>query len=199
MHCKEIMSRGVLWIHPRETVAAAAKLMAFHNLGTLPVCAADGKPVGVITDRDIALRVVGKDRLAAQTLVEDVMSAAVRFVEEDCSVEHVGEIMSEARLSRLLVLDQGGRLTGVVSIADLMVHSPGKNALETARSIYAREMSDRSQGHPHEGSKPKPEYFHGGRDDVPGTKNAVAQANPARAEADSVAHGGTNDLKEFPA
>ena len=178
MHCKEIMSRDVQWILPRETVAGAAKLMAFHNIGFLPVCTADGKPIGVITDRDIALRVIGKDRLAAQTLVEDVLSPTVRSVTADCTVDRVGEVMSEARVSRLLVLDEGGHLTGVVSVADLLVHASGKNALETARSIYARETSDRSQGHPHQGAKPKPEYFHGARDLSP-DQDSVAD-NPAR-------------------
>ena len=62
MRCEEIMSQDVQWIRRDETVARTAKLMAFHNLGLLPVCNADGKAVGVITDRDIALRVVGKDR-----------------------------------------------------------------------------------------------------------------------------------------
>lgn len=126
------------------------------------------------------------------------MSTAVRFVPDDCSVDHIGEIMSQARLSRLLVLDQGGRLAGVVSIAELIVHSPGKNALETARSIYAREMSERSQGHPHEGPKPKPEYFRGTRDDLPSIHDGAGE-NAARSEAAAVAHGGTNHLKEFPA
>jgi len=198
MQCKEIMSRDVQWILPRETTASAAKLMAFHNLGLLPVCTADGKPVGVITDRDIALRVVGKDRHAAHTLVEDVMSPAVRFVADDCSVEHVGEIMGETRVSRLLVLDQDGNFCGVVSVADLLIHAPGKHALETARSIYARESSDRSQGHPHQGAVPKPEYFHGARD-LTADRDSTAAENPARIEADSVVHGGTNNLKEFPA
>ena len=197
MHCKEIMSRDVQWILPRETVAGAAKLMAFHNVGFLPVCTADGKPIGVITDRDIALRVIGKDRLAAQTLVEDVMSPTLRSVAADCPVDRAGEVMSEARVSRLLVLDEGGRLTGVVSVGDLLVHAPGKNALETARGIYAREMSDRAKGHPHQGTKPKPEYFHGARDLSP--DHDVVAENPARIEANSVVHGGTNDLKEFPA
>jgi CBS domain-containing protein len=197
MHCKEIMSHDVQWVLPRETIAAAAKLMAFHNVGLLPVCTADGKPIGVVTDRDIALRAIGKDRPAAQTLVEDVMSSPVRSVAADCSVDRVGEVMSEARVSRLLVLDEGGRLSGVVSVADLLVHSPGKNALETARAIYAREMSDRSLGHPHHGAKPNPEYFHGVRDLSPNYDTAAE--NPARTEADSVVHGGTNELKEFPA
>src|SRR5512133_1238506 len=93
MHCKEIMSRDVPWILPGETVADAAKLMAFHNLGMLPVCSGDGKPLGVITDRDIALRVIGKDRLAAQTVVEDVMSSPAQSVKPDWSVDRIGELM----------------------------------------------------------------------------------------------------------
>jgi CBS domain-containing protein len=197
MHCKDIMSHDIQWILPRETIAAAAKLMAFHNVGLLPVCTADGKPIGVVTDRDLALRGIGTDRPVAQTLVEDVMSAPVRSVAADCSVDRVGEVMSEARVSRLLVLDEGGRLTGVVSVADLLVHSPGKNALETARAIYAREMSDRSKGRPHHGAKPKPQYFNGARELLP--DHDTAAENPARVEANSVVHGGTNELKEFPA
>ncbi len=197
MHCKEIMSHNVQWILPRETVAAAAKLMAFHNLGLLPVCSADGKPVGVITDRDLALRVIGKDRLAVQTVVEDVMSVPVHSVTDDCPVDRAGEVMTEASVSRLLVLDEGGHLTGLVSVADLLVHAPGKNALETARGIYAREMSDRSTGHPHRASLPTPEYFHGARDRTP--DNDSAMDNPARIEANTVVSGGTNGLKEFPA
>jgi CBS domain-containing protein len=196
MHCKEIMSHNVQWILPREPVAAAAKLMAFHNLGVLPVCSADGKPVGVITDRDLALRVLGMNRIAAHTVVEDVMSASVHSVTDDCPVERVGELMAKASVSRLLVLDEDGHLKGLVSVADLLVHAPGKNSSATARGIYAREMSDRSVGHPHRASQPTPEYFQGARDKTP--DNDSAADNPARIEASSVVHGGTNDLKEFP-
>ena len=198
MHCKEIMSHNVQWVLSRETVAGAAKLMAFHNVGLLPVCSPDGKPIGVITDRDIALRVVGKDRLAAQTVVEDVMSAPVLSVAPDCSVDRIGELMSEAGVSRLLVLDEAGHLAGIVSVADLLVHAPERNAMKTARRIYAREVGDRAAGHPRRASKPKPEYFHGIRDLTPDDDDSAVE-NPARIEANSVVHGGTNDLKEFPA
>jgi CBS domain-containing protein len=197
MHCKEIMSHNVQWIPPGETVAAAAKLMAFHNLGLLPICSPEGKPIGVITDRDIALRVIGKDRLAAQTVVEDVMSAPVQSAGPDWAVDRVGELMTKAGVSRLLVLDEGGHLDGVVSVADLIVHAPGRRALETARGIYARETSDRSVGKPHRAAKPRPEYFHGARDRA--LVAASPAENPARSEAESVVHGGTNDFKEFPA
>jgi CBS domain-containing protein len=197
MHCKEIMSHNVQWILPRETVASAAKLMAFHNLGLLPVCSLDGKPIGVITDRDIALRVIGKDRLAAQTVAEDVMSSPVLFVSADCPVERVGQLMTKEKVSRLLVLDDDGHLVGIVSVADLLVRSPGKDALEAARGIYAREIGARSSDHPHRASMMIPEYFHGIRDLSP--DSASAGENAARVEANSVVHGGTNSLKEFPA
>jgi CBS domain-containing protein len=197
MHCKEIMSHNVQWILPRETVASAAKLMAFHRLGLLPVCSLDGKPLGVITDRDIALRVIGTDRLAAQTVVEDVMSAPVQFVAPDCPVERAGQLMTEAKVTRLLVLDDGGHLAGVVSLFDLLVHTPGKDAAEAARGIYAREGSTRSSDHPHRASMTIPEYFHGARDLSP--DSASTGENAARVEANSVVHGGTNNLKEFPA
>lgn len=198
MQCKEIMRPNIQWTTPRGNVAAAAKLMALHNLRLLPVCGPDSKPVGVITDRDIALRVIGRDRLAAQTAVEDVMSVPVRSVADDYPVDRVGGIMLEAGVSRLLVLDEGGHLAGLVSVADLLVHSPGKIALDAARAMHARETSDRSPGDSHSISKPTPEFFKGARDLTPDQHNLGAE-NSARAEANSVVHGGTNDLKEFPA
>jgi CBS domain-containing protein len=197
MQCKNIMSHNVQWILPRKTVASAAKLMSFHNLGLLPVCNLDGMPIGIVTDRDIALRVVGKDRLAEETVVEDVMSAPVLFVAPDCPVERVAELMTKDRVSRLLVLDDSGRLAGIVSLVDLLVHAPGKETLEAARSIYARETGDRSTDHPHLASMMIPEYFHGTRDLSPDIVSAGE--NSARIEANSVVHGGTNSLKEFPA
>jgi CBS domain-containing protein len=196
MHCKEIMSRDVPWILPGETVAGAAKLMAFHNLGMLPVCSGDGQPLGVITDRDIALRVIGKDRLAAQTVVEDVMTSPAQSVKADWSVDHIGELMSKARVSRLLVLDGGGHIEGVISVADLVVHVPGHNTWQTARAIYARETSrEPSTGHPHLAAKPSLEYFHGARDLA--SPQASTAVNPARVEADNVVSR-PSDLKEFP-
>jgi len=95
------------------------------------------------------------------------------------------------------VLDEGGHLEGVVSVADLLLHGPGHNALETARGIFARETSDRSAGHPHIATKPNPEFFIGARDFTADTEEG--SDNAARTEANSVVHGGNNEYKEFPA
>jgi len=196
MYCKEIMSHSVQWIQSDETVAGAAQLMAFHNLGFLPICDPEGRPLGVLTDRDIALHVMGNDRSAAHTTVSEIMTVSVRSVGPDCPVDSAVELMTEVGISRLLVLDETGHLQGVVSLADLMAHAPEHIAMKTVRGILAREMSDRSSGGPHPASKPTPEFFHGRRD--LGSSNDSNAENPSRIKAERVVHGGTNDLKEFP-
>ena len=192
MLCREIMSHDVEWIPPGETVAHAAKRMASRNLGLLPICGPDGKPIGVITDRDIALRVVGKDRLAAQTAVEDVMTAPVRSVGPDCPVGRVGELMTKAGVSRLLVVGEDGQLEGLVSVADLLVHAPGLNALVAARAVYARERSDGSRAESHRTANPYLEYFQGAR-----TLAALAEStaeSSARVETKRLVHGCARDF-----
>ena len=197
MRCEEIMSQEVQWIRPDETVARIAKLMAFHNLGLLPVCNADGKAIGVITDRDIALRVVGKDRPAAKTKAGDVMTAPVQSVPPDCPVDRAGEMMVSAGVSRLLVLDGEGHLKGLVSLADMLVHESAGHALDTARGIYARETpAHPTVGHPHHATEPTPKYFHGAHDRAPAHESGAE--HPARLEAENVNRGGDRSSKEFP-
>ena len=198
MRCEEIMSQDVQWIRPDETVARTAKFMAFHNLGLLPVCNADGKAIGVITDRDIALRVVGRNRPTAKTKVGDVMTAPVQFVPPDCPADRAGEMMVSAGVSRLLVLDDKGQLKGLVSLGDLLVHESAGPALDTARGIYARETPDQpTVGHPHPATEPTPEYFHGAHDRGPAEESAP-EAEAARLEAKDVNRGGDRSSKEFP-
>jgi CBS domain-containing protein len=196
MRCEEIMSHEVQWIAPDESVARAAELMAFNSLGFLPICSADGRPLGVITDRDIALRVTGENRLPSQTPVEEVMTAPVHSVGPDCAVSEAGEVMAEQGVSRLLVLDDDGVLQGVVSLADLVIRGPGHTALQTARGIFARVVADRSHGRPHLASVPTPEFFHGARDLT--YHEDFGPENPARLEAEVWASGRNNTLKEFP-
>jgi CBS domain-containing protein len=198
MQCQEIMSHEVQWIPPDQPVGRAAALMAFHNLGFLPICNADGRPLGVITDRDIALRIVGKNRSPARTKVREVMTEPVHSVALDCSVALAGQQMAESGVARLLVLDESGHLAGVLSVADLMVRAPWHTALKAARGICARETIDRSTGHPHPASNPIPKFFRGARDLDSSDEDSSFVENPARIEAEDVARGGMTDLKEFP-
>ncbi len=198
MQCKDIMSHEVQWIAPDQSAARAAELMGFYNVGFLPVCSAEGTPLGVITDRDIALRVIEKYRPAAQARVEEVMTAQVHSVGRDCPVTTAGELMMEAGVSRLLVVDEVGHLEGAISLGDLMVRGPGHTALKTARGIYVREMNRRPNGRPHPASNPNPKFFQGARNLVSSDSDYPTVENPARLEAEGVVRGGDNGFREFP-
>jgi CBS domain-containing protein len=106
--------------------------------------------------------------------------------------------MQKSGLSRLLVLDESGRLTGVLGIADIIVRGPGRTAIGIARGIYARETAIKSKNLPRPAESPTPEFFRGRRDTSALQPGSDTSPNAARLEAEHVVRGGVNELKEFP-
>jgi CBS domain-containing protein len=100
----------------------AAAMMASHDIGVLPVGEND-RLVGVITDRDIAVRAVAGGKDPRSTTVRDVMSNNVRWVYEDASTKEAAQIMSKNQIRRLPVINHEKRLVGIVSIGDFAVES----------------------------------------------------------------------------
>ena len=117
MKVSEVMTRDVVLVAPSETICDAAKKMAECDAGALPVGEGD-RLIGVITDRDIAIRAVAENK-PPDTPVREVMTQQVLYCFEDESVEHVAENMGEQQIRRLPVMDRDKRLVGIVSIADL--------------------------------------------------------------------------------
>ena len=115
---RELMTEYVEVIRPRATVREAAVRMRAFDLGLLPVCES-GDLMGVITDRDIAVRVTAAGRNPAATVVEDVMTREVVFCWEDQKAGEAARIMQMHQLRRLIVVDGAGRLKGLLSVADL--------------------------------------------------------------------------------
>jgi CBS domain-containing protein len=117
----EVMSTDVQTISPDASIEEAAQEMRDGDFGLLPVGEED-QLLGVITDRDIAVRAVaeGKD---PGTLVRDVMSEGVISAHEDDSVEDAASIMSEHQIRRLPIVDADQRLVGIVSLGDFAVDS----------------------------------------------------------------------------
>ncbi len=140
MKCQEIMKKDIECISPRDTVEDAACKMRDENIGFLPVCDQSMKVQGTLTDRDIALRVVasGKD---SDTLVEDVMTREVISCSALDDVQKAEKRMAQNRKSRIMCLDDGGRLVGVISLSDIAQHSPGTRAADTLREISHREAT----------------------------------------------------------
>ena len=124
MKISELMTRNPCTVSPDTPVSEAARLMKEEDVGIVPVvervggAETRGRLVGVVTDRDIAIRHVAEGR-TSDTPVRDVMSGGVKTVTLDDSVETVMELMGREQVRRIPVVDERGSLVGVVSQADL--------------------------------------------------------------------------------
>jgi len=114
----DIMRRDVHLASPDDTVQQAARQMREEDTGALPVGEGD-RLVGMVTDRDVAVRLAAEGRDPSRTKVREVMSPEVRYVFEDEDLEHVADNMAEQQVRRLPVMNRQKRLVGVVSIADI--------------------------------------------------------------------------------
>ena len=118
MHVKDCMNRHVIAVSPEESVAVAARMMARHNLGALPVQARDGSLCGIITDRDLVLRCMALERSPEKTAVARVMTGRVASVSPTASLAQAAACMAREQVRRLPVVE-GRRLVGMVSLGDL--------------------------------------------------------------------------------
>ena len=135
MKLKDIMTRDVIKIHPQESVAVAARLLAHHNIGVLPVCNRDGKMCGVVTDRDLVTRCLAANRIPEQTKVEDVMTGRIVSASSSMDVAVAAYLMGREQVRRLPVVDNGV-LCGMVSVGDLAGREESSyNAAEAMEGI----------------------------------------------------------------
>ena len=134
MHVRDIMSHDVKITAPDDSLEKAAKLMAKLDIGVLPVGEND-RLVGMITDRDIAVRAVAAGKSPKECKVRDVMTPEIKFVYEDESIEDVARNMSKLQLRRLPVLNRSKRLVGIVSLGDLAIKQDSDNAQHALKDI----------------------------------------------------------------
>ncbi len=112
------MTRGAETIGADETLQAAALAMRSHGVGALPVRESDDRLVGMLTDRDIAIRAVAEGK-GAETPVAEVMTREIHYVFEDDDLDAAADKMSELKVRRLPVLSREKRLVGVLSLGDI--------------------------------------------------------------------------------
>ncbi|MCI0671380.1 MAG: CBS domain-containing protein [Myxococcaceae bacterium] len=136
MRVSEVMKREVVTVSPDETVEAAARRMRDADVGFLPVCDADGRPLGTLTDRDVVLRVVAERRSSALP-VRAVMTHEVVACRPGDAVSDAERLMHEHHKARLLCTDARGRLKGVLALADIAAHR--EHAMRTRPPIAEQE------------------------------------------------------------
>lgn len=118
MRVRDLMSKSVVTITPEESAALAARLLSRHELGALPVCAADGTLAGIVTDRDIVTRCVAAGEEPGRVPVRDIMSPAPSVITPETPISDAARLMAQRQVRRLPVVEQG-HVVGMLSLGDL--------------------------------------------------------------------------------
>jgi CBS domain-containing protein len=135
MQVREIMTPNPACCTPNTSLQDAAKLMAEHDCGELPIIDDDGRLVAVVTDRDICCRGVARGMNPQQMSVREVMSMPVEAVHPEDSIEHCCELMDEHQIRRVPVVDDDGKCCGIVAQADIAREIGGSEVGNIVRDI----------------------------------------------------------------
>lgn len=134
MLVKDVMSKDVEWITPDTPMQQAALKMRDLDVGSLPVGAKD-KVIGMITDRDIACRGVAVGCDPASTMVAEIMTKKVTWCYDDQDVNDAAQLMEEKQLHRLPVMNREKRMTGMLSLGDLALHTSHELSGEVIEAV----------------------------------------------------------------
>ena len=138
LQARDVMTESLIDCSPQDTVAQAAKLMRNRKTGDVLVTD-EGKLIGILTDRDIAIRVTAKSLDPDQVLVRDVMSTRVRTGEPNWDLDKIAKEMGKHQIRRLPIAENGVTI-GIVSLSDVALHNDHK-------SHVAKTLKEISESH----------------------------------------------------
>ena len=133
MNIRDLMTSDVQTVAPTDTAQQAASFMLSADTGSIPVCEND-KVIGMITDRDIAVRGVAKG-YGPDTPVRELMTDDLIVVRIDDDVEEAATRMSDAQVRRLPVIDENDQLCGIVSLGDLSRETDDRSAEQALEGV----------------------------------------------------------------
>jgi CBS domain-containing protein len=135
MKISEVMTTDVETVSSEQTAREAASFMLRADTGSIPVCEG-GKVIGMVTDRDIAVRAIAEGR-GPDTPISELMSDGIVCAHEDEDVQSVAKRMSDEQVRRMPVLDSDENLVGIVSLGDLSRETSGEAAHQALEGISA--------------------------------------------------------------
>jgi CBS domain-containing protein len=191
MKCADIMNVNLELVLETTTVHRAAEIMAEAGVGFLPICDADGRVLGVVTDRDLAVRVLAKALPPSGTTVSQVMSSPPIADVASADVRDAAELMSREQRNHLVITDDVGHPIGLVSLVDIVEKAHDYLALRTARAVLGRDALG-----PRGGARPNDPLL---KNDP--TVRALPRPSEELKVRQTVFTGGhhaLHDLKEFP-
>ena len=121
MKVEDVMTEDVQFCTPETNLAAAAMQMWDHDCGTLPVVSEDGTAIGMITDRDICIAAATRHRDIAEIRVGELASGALHSCTPNTRLDEALKIFQQARVRRLPVLNNDGKLEGILSLNDIVL------------------------------------------------------------------------------
>lgn len=139
MLVKKIMTPNVEVLSPAATIREAAAKMKSLDVGAIPI-QDNGNTIGIVTDRDIAIRAVADGRDPNKVKVSEVMTSGVTYCHEDDDIDRLREIMEEGQIRRVPVLDRNERLVGIVSLGDLALAAKNEEEEELSGEVL-KEVS----------------------------------------------------------
>lgn len=142
----DIMAKSPARCTPDTNLREVARLMADYDCGAVPVVQSQDapKPIGIVTDRDIVIRLLAEGKNPLEATAQDAMSDGVVTVRPDTSVDEVARQMEENQVRRIVVADENGALVGIVSQADVVLSATPAEAAEVIR-----ELSEDREGEGH--------------------------------------------------
>jgi CBS domain-containing protein len=122
--CNEVMTKDPACCLPNDLVIKAAQLMKSEHVGSIPVIENEQtkKVVGIVTDRDLALKIVADKLDAASTKVEMIMTRKLVTCHAEDDLQKAVDAMSENQLRRILIVDNDNKILGIIAQADVMMH-----------------------------------------------------------------------------
>lgn len=120
MYVKDIMTKDISFVSPEENISTAARRMKDVDCGILPVSEDAALCVGIITDRDIVIRTIANGDDPKETKIRDCMTLQVFFCQEEHSLIKAADLMREYQVSRLLVKNSDGNITGIITFGAML-------------------------------------------------------------------------------
>jgi CBS domain-containing protein len=136
MQVREIMHKGVEWVAPNTSVAVLAKKMLERDIGAIPVGEND-RLIGMVTDRDIAVRAVANGKDVSKLTARDVMTSGVTYCRETEDVNDAVRTMESKQIRRLPVINEKKRMVGMLSLGDISHAAPRETAAEVMKAVSA--------------------------------------------------------------
>jgi CBS domain-containing protein len=142
---KDVMTHDVVTLAPTSKVTQAAEAMKSLNVGAIPICDG-GRLLGMVTDRDLVVRVIAEHRNPETETINNIMTTDVDYCYEDQTVEEAAHVMEDRQVRRMPIVNHDKELVGIVSLGDVAVKGADKSTTADALEQISQPIPPQREG-----------------------------------------------------